>query len=230
MNGEGHYESARQSDIPIMNYDKWEPGYTQVVNARVVNKGSLALAYELEVVADGILEALLNNAPLLSDVIDVYYATEEVLTPTRADLDAAIAANELPYIGTLTQLLLGGTLIKDHLLPAGADPAHGESEHYATLVLIMKSEVGMEYQGLTVGNESFAHDGRFHACGGGGRVFGSLCRHGVEVYTECLYTSHAVGQVDVEQDSAEVEYDDLNHDYLVVFDVYVHLREWNFDA
>jgi hypothetical protein len=82
----------------------------------------------------------------------------------------------------------------------------------------------------SVGNESFAHDGRFHACGGGGRVFGSLCRHGVEVYTECLYTSHAVGQVDVEQDSAEVEYDVLNHDCLVVFDVYVHLREWNFDA
>lgn len=28
---------------PIFSYDKWEPGYTQIVNLRVVNKGTLSL-------------------------------------------------------------------------------------------------------------------------------------------------------------------------------------------
>ena len=157
-NNEGNYESVRQNDIPIINYDKWEPGYTQVVNARVVNKGNLSLSYELQVVATGILEALMNNTPLLSDVIDVYYSSSEVIMSTRAELDDAIATAKLTHVGTLTQLLLGGTLIKDYLLPAGADPAHGESEHYSTIVLIMKSEVGLEYQGLTVGDETFRFD------------------------------------------------------------------------
>lgn len=157
-NNEGNYESVRQNNIPIINYDKWEPGYTQVVNARVVNKGNLSLSYELQVVATGILEALMNNTPLLSDVIDVYYSSSEVIMSTRAELDEAIATEKLTHVGTLTQLLLGGTIIKDYLLPAGADPAHGESEHYSTIVLIMKSEVGLEYQGLTVGDETFRFD------------------------------------------------------------------------
>ena len=155
MDGEGNYRSVRQNDIPIFNYDKWEAGYTQVVNARVVNKGDLSLFYEFEVVATGILEALMINTPLLSDVIDVYYASSEIVMSTRSELEDAIATERLTHVGTLTQLLLGGILIKDYLLPVGADPANGESEHYSTLVLIMKEEVGLEYQGLTVGDETF---------------------------------------------------------------------------
>ena len=75
---DGTYLSVSKNNIPVLNYDKWEAGYTQVLNARIVNVGNLSLAYEFEVLADGIVEAMLNNEPLLSDVIEVYYASDEI--------------------------------------------------------------------------------------------------------------------------------------------------------
>lgn len=151
----GEYLSVRKNDIPILNYDKWEPGYTQVLNARIVNSGNLSLSYELEVLATGIVEAMLNNKPILSDVIEVYYASGEVLMGSRTEFEDAIAGGQLKHLGNLTQLLLSRTLLKDCLHPVGSGTPDEDSADYVTFVFQMHSAVPLSYQGLTVGEEGF---------------------------------------------------------------------------
>jgi hypothetical protein len=151
----GEYLSVRKNDIPILNYDKWEPGYTQILNARVVNVGNLSLAYELEVLATGIVEAMLNNKPLLSDVIEVYYAPAEVLMGSRTEFEDAVSTEQLTHLGNLTQLLLSRTLLKDVLHPAKNGAPDADSADYVTFVFQMHDTVALAYQGLSVGEESF---------------------------------------------------------------------------
>lgn len=151
----GEYLSVRKNDIPVLNYDRWEAGYTQVLNARVVNSGTLSLAYEMEVLAEGIVEAMLNNKPLLSDVIEVYYASSEVLMDTREDFEDAVASNELKHLGNLTQLLLARTVLKDVLHPSKTGEPDADSADYVTFVFKMHDTVSTEYQGLSVGDETF---------------------------------------------------------------------------
>ena len=54
------------SEGPIFNYDKWEPGYTEAKNIEISNVGTLALKYEMRIIANGTVSEL-------ADVIDVYY-------------------------------------------------------------------------------------------------------------------------------------------------------------
>ncbi len=150
------YVSSSKNDIPLFNYDRWEAGYTQPVNIRIVNTGTLSLAYELEVVADGVLETMLKNEPLLSDVIEVYYASDEVLMATPADFDDAVAANKLKHMGSLTQILLSRTLLKDVLHPMKNKTTYDDTScDNVTFVFQMHDTVASKYQGLTVGDETF---------------------------------------------------------------------------
>lgn len=151
----GEYLSVRKNDIPVLNYDRWEAGYTQVLNARVVNSGTLSLSYEMEVLAEGIVEAMLNNKPLLSDVIEVYYASSEVLMDTREEFEDAVATNELKHLGNLTQLLLARTVLKDVLHPSKTGEPDADSADYVTFVFKMHDTVPTEYKGLSVGDETF---------------------------------------------------------------------------
>ena len=137
---DGTYKSIKKNSDPIFNYDLWEPGYTEVVNVKVENLGTLALQYALQIVTDGLVDELVNGGLMLSDVIDVYYANEEVL-----DLDRTNYATKLNKIGTLTDVIFGGTMVQDTLLA-------GESD-YATIVLHMQETAGNEYQGLSVGTK-----------------------------------------------------------------------------
>ena len=38
---------------PVFNYDKWEPGYTEVRYVKIVNAGNLAFKYALSIIPDG---------------------------------------------------------------------------------------------------------------------------------------------------------------------------------
>ena len=139
----GEYQSVKESKAPIFNYDRWEPGYTAVANVKVANRGTLALQYNMQIITEGVADDLLNGDLMLSDVIDVYYAAKEVILADRDAFDAALESKELKHVGTLTDVIFGGTMVKDTLL-------EGE-EDYATIVLKMQETAGNEYQGLSVG-------------------------------------------------------------------------------
>ena len=55
------YESVKTGTLanqPIFDYELWEPGYTLVTYAKVVNEGSLALKYTLKFVSESDIAAV----------------------------------------------------------------------------------------------------------------------------------------------------------------------------
>jgi len=113
----------------IFNYDKWEPGYTEVRHIKIANEGTLALKYQLNIAANG-------EVSDLADVIDVYFADPAVQVADRTAL-----TNE---IGTLSDVLDGMPANMAGELEAGKSVT-------VTIALKMQEEAGNEYQDLAIG-------------------------------------------------------------------------------
>ena len=115
---------------PIFEYDNWEPGYTVVRHIKIENIGSLALQYQL---------AILANGPVtdLTDVIDVYYADGATQVSGR-DLTG------MTKLGTLTDVLANmDNSASGNLIPA--------EDHTITLALKMQETAGNDYQYKSIG-------------------------------------------------------------------------------
>ena len=128
----GVYQSIKDSKEPIFNSSLWEPGYTEYVNVKVANIGSLALKYTLKVVPKA-------SVSILADAIDVYFIDGEV-TPTRESLAS------LTPVGTLREVVestVSDAYVYGELL--------ANDEAYATIALKMRETAGNEYQDLTFG-------------------------------------------------------------------------------
>ena len=128
----GLYQSIKDSKEPIFNSSLWEPGYTEYVNVKVANIGSLALKYTLKVVPK-------TSVSILADAIDVYFINDEV-TPTRESLAS------LTPVGTLREVVestVSDAYVYGELL--------ANDEAYATIALKMRETAGNEYQDLTFG-------------------------------------------------------------------------------
>ena len=117
----------------IFDYDKWEPGYTEVRHIRIANKGSLALSYKVRILAEGTVTSL-------SDVIDVYYVDPAVQIEDR---DALNDANKL---GTLTEVLakLGET---------GSGTLLANTADTVTIALKMQESAGNEFKETSIGSD-----------------------------------------------------------------------------
>ena len=117
----------------IFNYDKWEPGYVEVRHIKIANEGTLALKYQIKIVANG-------EVSDLADVIDVYY-----VDPAQqiADRTALTDDNKL---GTLTDVLANLANTANGELPAGENDT-------ITLALKMQESAGNEYQNKSIGSD-----------------------------------------------------------------------------
>ena len=138
------YTSVKTDNKPIFNYDLWEPGYTLVTNAKVVNNGTLALKYTLKFVSEDDIAS-----QKLAEVIDVFYASSEVSgIDSRTALNDKIADKTLKPLGTLKDVFTQGeaVVMNDNLEPKGKE----NCEDFATIVLKMKEEAGNEYQNQTI--------------------------------------------------------------------------------
>ena len=135
---QGGYVEVGQD--PIFNYDKWEPGYTDIAAVKIGNEGSLALKYQLDIVAAGATD--------LAEVIDVYYYGGGAVTQP-SDLPDSFAALEADgnyqNLGTLAGLLEDNAngVAHGHLLAGEAD--------FAIIALHMQETAGNEYQGASLG-------------------------------------------------------------------------------
>lgn len=124
----------------IFDYDKWEPGYTEVRYIKLKNAGSLALNYKLSIDPQ-------NGIGKLAEVINVYYTSEGVRLDTRDDL------KKLNAIGLLSSVLNGGATANGTLLAADqTSPLHPSGEVIITLAMSMITSAGNEYQGETIGD------------------------------------------------------------------------------
>ena len=120
------------SEGAIFNYDLWEPGYVEAKNIKIGNAGSLALKYQLNIVANGTVSDLAN-------VIDVYYAEGEYTLADRA-------MTELTRLGTLNDVLAAISTT------ASGDLLVGETDT-VTLALKMQESAGNEYQNKAIGSD-----------------------------------------------------------------------------
>ena len=117
----------------IFNYDRWEPGYTEVRHIRIANKGTLALKYQLQIDATGVVSKL-------AEVIDVYFIDPAQQIGERANLPAG------NYVGTLKEVLTGG------ITKARGDLVKDQDVE-VTLALKMQETAGNEYQDLAIGSD-----------------------------------------------------------------------------
>lgn len=131
----GVWNSLKGTNAPIFNYDKWEPGYTEVKILKVENLGTLALKWKAVFTSE-------KNLSALADVIDVYVLPYGVLD------DAAAAS--LAYPADLTGYTCVGSLAS--YLNTIETSTYGNLEAgesaYLGIALQMKSDAGNEYQGL----------------------------------------------------------------------------------
>ena len=119
----------------IFNYSKWEPGFVQARHIKIANVGTLALSYQLRVVANGTVSKL-------ADVIDVYYFDDA----TQLTRETASTGTKL---GTLTEILgtdknLSTTVCGDLL---------EKEEKTLTIAFKMQESADNAYQGLSIGTD-----------------------------------------------------------------------------
>ena len=119
----------------IFNYNKWEPGYVDVKHIKISNEGSLALKYQLNIIANG-------EVTDLAKVIDVYFVDGGIQVADRAALAAATP------VGTLNEVL-DGTLAN---LDMDGDLKEGETD-IVTIALKMQESATTEYQDLSIGSD-----------------------------------------------------------------------------
>ena len=117
----------------IFTYDKWEPGYVDVKHIKIANEGTLALKYQLNIVANG-------DVSDLADVIDVYFVDGGTQVADRTALDG------IEPVGTLTEVLAG--------MPGNASgDLEPNASNVVTIALKMQESAGNEYQGLEIGSD-----------------------------------------------------------------------------
>ncbi len=125
------WSSLKESKAPIFNYDKWEPGYTDVKVLKVENEGSLALKWYAKFVSTEELSDLAN-------VIDVY-----VLASEDAELEYPAGRSLEGYtrVGTVAEFIntiestTKGTLLANDCA-------------YLAIALKMREGVNNDYQDL----------------------------------------------------------------------------------
>ncbi len=115
---------------PIFNYENWEPGYTQVVNLRVANEGTLSFKWHAAITTSDELSAL-------ADVINVYVKSGLVEATTRDEINYA----EFEQY-TLREF------VNQELTEVTTGTMNPGDEEILGIVVKMDENAGNQYQGL----------------------------------------------------------------------------------
>ena len=131
---------------PVFDYDRWEPGYTEVRYIKVENLGSLAFKYQMAINPTGAIGKL-------AEVIDVSY---DIVTD-NASFVAPTAQNKqgsLKKVSTLADIIAGtGVVAGGVLLPDGTQAAdYYDGEIVICIAFHMQETAGNEYQGASIGD------------------------------------------------------------------------------
>ena len=133
MDGAVWHDAEDTSNVPF-DYDKWEPGYTQIRYVKIVNEGNLALKYSLTLGA-------VSSVGKLAEVIGVYYAQNVIANVVNRDLTG------MDYLGLLKDTMNGGEAAYGNLMP-------GE-ETVVAVAMKMDTHAGNAYQNQFAGEFVF---------------------------------------------------------------------------
>ena len=129
----GKWNSLKDSQDPVFNYDKWEPGFVDTKIFKIENEGTLALKWTANFYSE-------KQLSILADVIDVYVcpSERELAYPTDRSLGGYTCVGNLrSFINTIKETTYG-------TLEAG-------EAAYLGIALKMRESAGNEYQGLSLG-------------------------------------------------------------------------------
>ncbi len=128
-----NWASLKTSDSPIFNYDKWEPGYTEIKLFKIENEGSLSLKWMAKFVPVSALSGL-------ADVIDVYILSSqtELTIPQNRDLSA------YTRIGTIREFISDSDFA-----PYGT--LQPNNVQYLSIAFKMHDNASNSYQNLELG-------------------------------------------------------------------------------
>ena len=127
------WTSIKESKAPIFDYEKWEPGYTDVKILKVENEGTLALKWVAKFVSE-------NQLTKLANVIDVY------VLPSATELSVPASRDLTGYtrVGTVAEFVNSIEETTYGTLKAG-------EVAYLGIALKMQETAGNEYQELDLG-------------------------------------------------------------------------------
>ena len=137
LDKEDGWESIKESQAPIFNYDLWEPGYTDVKILKVENEGTLALKWYAKFVSE-------NELTILANVIDVYVkpSATELTYPADRNLDGYTKVGTVAeFVNTIETTTYG------NLMPIDQEG----SVAYLGIALKMQETAGNEYQDMSLG-------------------------------------------------------------------------------
>ena len=129
------WNSIKENKDPIFDYDKWEPGYTDVKILKIENEGNLALKWYAQFVSD-------EDVSELANVIDVYVCPSETALAYPNSFDALFP--DYIYAGTLAEFI-------NTIEQTTYGCLEGHDEAYLGIALHMQESAGNEYQDLTIG-------------------------------------------------------------------------------
>lgn len=143
------YELNDPDHSTVFDYELWEPGYTQVRYVKIVNKGTLALKYKLNIEPAGPIGEI-------AQVLDVTYMSG-VTAAQAAAMDERAEFDALTKIGVLNEVITGlhtTTPAEGVILPEGETPWYEDiyaGETICMMGLHMQEDAGNEYQGSSIG-------------------------------------------------------------------------------
>ena len=117
--------SIKNTEDPVFNYEKWEPGYVDAKLLKIENLGDLAMQWEAKLVSTEAVSAFAN-------AIEVYVQKSDTEITYPADRAAALAWTK---VGTLDQFI--NTAEK---LANGTFTAQGEA-YYIGIAFYMPAEI-----------------------------------------------------------------------------------------
>ena len=129
---DGAWTSIKESQDPIFNYDKWEPGYIDAKVLKIENEGTLALKWYAKFTSQ-------KELSILANVIDVYVcpSATELAMPGRDLAGYTKVGTVAEFVDTIESTTYGS-------LEAG-------KAAYLGIALKMQETAGNEYQGLDLG-------------------------------------------------------------------------------
>lgn len=122
----------------IFTYDNWEPGYIDAKHIKIANEGTLALKYQMRIVANDVVS-------ILADVIDVYYFENAVETK-RANFTSAYR------LGTLAEVIDLDPTDPNNIVNKVVGTLEADTDKVITLAFKMQESAGNEYQDLSIGS------------------------------------------------------------------------------
>ena len=132
------WESVKDDNDPIFNYEDWEPGYTDVKLLRVENQGTLALKWKAVFVSATSLSDLANVIDVYVKPYGVVADASTVVYPTDRALDGYVRVGTVAEFVNTIEETTNGILLE------------GETA-YLGIALKMQETAGNEYQEMDLG-------------------------------------------------------------------------------